>query len=363
MTRKSLEPSYLRVKLTQQHLAKKKWPITVVLMTSLVLLFTLIAPVAAQNFDAKVSFYVLASEDQPINVGDRVTLRLEVRHPADSEVSLPTLETGELWGDFELVDQTEVETSRRGENVAITHKDIIVTLFEPGQYQTPRLLVTHTNADGSIEELAAPVIQLDVDSILVEGDDELRDIKAQAILPVPPIWPYILLFLLVAMPLAGLVAAGGFWAYHRWQQRAQPPGMPVPVPVDTRPPEVIAYAELDRIEGLHLPRTNRYKEHYSLVTNCLRRYVESRYKIPALERTTPEIRHSFRQAAVSSEHSHRFMNIFKDSDLVKFARFQPDPEEAYQLLNKARSVIRMTTPVIPETTDTPSQAEVEEVIA
>lgn len=320
-----------------------------------------IAPAFAQDFDAKVSFFeVTPAEDTVINVGDPITLRLEVRHPANSKVELPNLEADQPWGDFEVISESPVDVSAQGENVAVTRRDYVVTVFETGQFQTPRLDVTHIKANGETETLGSPVVQLDVDSILVEGDTELRDIKPQAILPAPPIWPWVLLSLLVGLPLVGLVTAGGFYFYHRWKQRYQPLDLPAPVPVDIRPPEVIAYAELDRIEALNLPASDRFKEHYSLVTDCLRGYIESRYKLPALERTTDEMRSTFSRGPVSTEQATRFLTIFRDSDLVKFARFKPQPDEAYQLIEKARSVVRQTTPEPAPLT--PSQKKAAEVM-
>ncbi|HMQ50922.1 MAG TPA: hypothetical protein PKD98_02415 [Anaerolineae bacterium] len=317
-----------------------------------------IAPAFAQDFDAKVSFFeVTPAEDAAIHVGDPITLRLEVRHPADSQVELPSLEGLETWGDFEVISETPVDVSLHGENVAVTRRDYVVTVFETGQFQTPRLDVTHTKANGETETLGSPVVQLDVDSILVEGDTELRDIKPQAVLPVPPIWPWVLLSLLIGLPLIGLVTAGGFYFYHRWKQRLQPMDLPAPIPVDTRPAEVIAYAELERIEALNLPASDRFKEHYSLVTDCLRRYIEGRYTLPALERTTDEMRSTFsRSPDVNPEQATRFLTIFKDSDLVKFARFKPQPDEAYQLVERARSLVRQTTPEPVPAAPLPGQA-------
>ncbi|MCB9078347.1 MAG: hypothetical protein H6631_12180 [Anaerolineaceae bacterium] len=347
---KSLKPTLLRLISTLGILA------------ALWILFLTVA--AAQSFDAKVSFfYVPPPDDQAFHVGDRITLRLEVRHPADSYVEMPTLPEGESWGDFEVVSQSEPEVSRRGDNVAITRKDIVVTLFEPGQYQTPRLLVTHLLTDGTSEELAAPVIQLNIDSILVEDDTELRDIKEQAILPVPPIWPWVLLSILVALPIAGLIAAGGFWLYHRLKQRHQLIDMPVPAPIDTRPPEVIAYAELDRIEALNLPAKELYKDHYTLVTDCLRRYIEGRYQIPALERTTDELRLTFMHSASIKDQRRKFIEIFTQSDLVKFARFRPQLEDAYELIQQARKIIQSTTPILEPPDDQIPKETVEEVTA
>jgi hypothetical protein len=40
-----------------------------------------------------------------------------------------------------------------------------------------------------------------------------------------------------------------------------------------------------------------------------------------------------------------FMRLFTEADLVKFARYVPQPEEANSLINKARLIVETTTPV------------------
>ncbi|MBN1995044.1 MAG: hypothetical protein JW953_20280 [Anaerolineae bacterium] len=313
-------------------------------------------PIFAQSPDANVEFYIKSpAPDKPLTVGDQITLRLEITHPRDSRVVLPQLEG--QWQAFVLVDQTAPETVDNGDGTAITGKDIVVTLFSPGEYQTPALVVAHRKPDGSVEELAAPVIPIQVTSVLTE-DTALRDLKAQADLPVPPLWPWILAGLWVAMLLAVLLTAGGMWLYRRWQRRSVPVelGRPIPV-IDLRPPEVIAHEELDRIEALNLPAQQRIKEHYILVANCLRRYIEGRYQIPALEQTTGELRFAFQRVNTPMREVSVFMRLLFESDLVKFARYLPDPDEVNGLINKARVIVDATTPEMKTTASIP-EAEV-----
>ena len=276
----------------------------------------------------------------------------------DSQVILPQLP--EEWEGFDVVDQTASTTVEQSDGTAITTKDIGIALFEPGQYQTPALIVVHRLADGSIEELATPVIPFNIESVLVEGDTELRDLKSQAELPLPPLWPWIVLGLLLSTLLVGTLVGAGLWAYHRRQQRALISELPLPV-IDTRPPEVIAYAELNRIRALDLPAKNQLKEHYSLVTNCLRQYIEGRYQISALEQTTTELRDAFARSLIPTENVRGFVNLFVEGDLVKFARFRPHIGEAYGLINKAQAMVEVTTPQ-PEPADARPEPE-REVVA
>jgi len=308
-------------------------------------LFCLALPAAAQSpQDANAEFFLKAPEDQPLTVGDHVTLRLEVTHPLDSQVELP--QVPEQWGEFEVVRQTEPETVDNNDGTATTGKDIVVTLFEPGQYQTSRLIVTHQKADGSSEDLGTPVIQLTITSVLTD-DTTLRDLKPQADLPLPPLWPWIVAGVLVSILVLGLLAGLILWLYDRRRKRAALELAPVPF-IDTRPPEVIALSELDRIEALNLPAHQQIKQHYSLVDLCLRRYIEGRYQIPALEQTSVELRSAFRRSPARAEDAAEFMDIFAESDLVKFARYVPHADNVKGLVNRARNVVRTTTPQVVE---------------
>lgn len=324
--------------------------------TLFALLLCLVPPAAAQTpADANAEFFLKAPQDQPLTVGDRVTLRLEVTHPADSQVTLP--QVPEQWGPFEVVEQTPPEAVENDNGTTTSGKDIVVTLFEPGEYQTPPLVVTHSMADGSQEELGAPVVQLTITSILTD-DTELRDLKPQAELPLPPIWPWVVATILLSIFVLGLLAGVALWLYDRRRRRASFELAPVPF-VDSRPPEVIALTELDRIEGLNLPARNEIKEHYSLVDICLRRYIEGRYQIPALEQTSAELRTAFRKSGTLAEDAAEFMDIFSESDLVKFARYVPHVDNVNNLVNRARHIVHVTTPQVVTAPEEPAALEAE----
>jgi hypothetical protein len=321
----------------------------------LTLVFFVSSAIAQAPLDANAEFFIKAPKDQPLTVGDRVTLRLEVTHPLDSRVVLP--QVPEQWGQFEVVEQTDPEIIDNNDGTATTGKDIVVRLFEPGQYQTPSLVLTHRQADGGLEELGTPVIQLTITSVLTE-DTELRDLKPPAELPLPPIWPWVVAGLLLGILGLGMLAGLALWLYDRRRKRTGLALAPAPF-MDTRPPEVIALTELDRIEALNLPAHNQIKEHYSLIDICLRRYIEGRYEVPALEQTRDELRLAFRRSAALAEDAAEFMDILVESDLVKFARYVPHVDNVRGLVNRARNIVHVTTPKALETPEAPVGTEPE----
>jgi hypothetical protein len=109
------------------------------------------------------------------------------------------------------------------------------------------------------------------------------------------------------------------------------------------PPEVIALAELERIAGLNLPARGDYKQHYTLVVDALRRYLEARYGIEAMDRTTYELMDDLDRHRV---HVDGLKSLLDEADLVKFAKFAPRAENAVAAINNAREMVIHTTPVV-----------------
>ncbi len=302
------------------------------LIFALTIALLAILPVSAQfSGGVDVSF---KSATDTVTIGDPITLTLRVIAPADETVSIPKLDTE--WGDFEVRSQSAPKITANDDGSQTTEQTIVAALFDVGTFRTPNWDVTLSDMHGNTAKRAVPQVSITVESVLKEGDTDLRDIKPQADLPVPPPW----LWILTALMAIALAYFG--WKYlRRWlenRRRAKPETTPTE-PVDPRPPVEIALAELARIERLDLPGQGRFKEHYSLVSDCLRQYLESEYGFPALEHTTAEIRASLRQTSLEQKCRHQFLSIFEVGDLVKFARYIPGIDEAWHFFTDARQLM------------------------
>ena len=124
-------------------------------------------------------------------------------------------------------------------------------------------------------------------------------------------------------------------------------------PVDNRLPHERAFDELDRIAALRLPEQGQFKEHYTLVSDCVRQYMETTVHVPVMERTTGEIRKSFKQANIPANVTHLFVQFLDESDFIKFSTFTPDVASAQSLLALGHDIVEMTMPR-PETQDSSS---------
>lgn len=299
-------------------------------MLILIAISVVIPSTAMANGEIEANLTIQGAEE--LTVGDPILLTLSITHPADYQVIPVELETA--WGDFHTKSITPTSSVSNPDGTTTTTQVIDGRLFTPGTFSTPATTVSLSDPDGNLVEVVAPPVDVTINSVLTEGDTELRDIKPQAELPYRNLLPWIILgAVLLVFTGVGLV-----W----WRRRRTKLAL---TPVDNRMPHEIAFDELARIEKMDLPRFQRFKEHYTMVSDTVRVYMERTYHIPVLERTTSEIRISFKKAEVPKEISGRFVAFLDDCDLVKFSKFRPDESSAYQILTEARQIIEYTRPV------------------
>jgi hypothetical protein len=98
-------------------------------------------------------------------------------------------------------------------------------------------------------------------------------------------------------------------------------------PVDEKfllPPHVWALKELDKLNQKKLWQSGEVKSYYSELTDIARTYIELRYKIPAMEKTTDELLSSMHKGMLKQSLKKEVNEVLVLSDFVKFAKAQPD---------------------------------------
>lgn len=302
---------------------------TIMIPLLILLALALVGPVAAQSANPVEASLTVAGDER--NVGDPIEVTLSVKHPADYHVIFPELD--QEWGDFVVSSQSPPVTTATDNGLEITSQVIDLRLFSPGTFTTLPLPVSVVNTAGQMSEVVAQPIPIQITSVLVEGDTNLRDIKPQAELPFLNLLPWIVGGLVIL-----LVVAAVTYFIRRGQRRRELAA------IDNRLPHEVALDELDLIEGLALPDAGRFKEHYSLVSDCVRLYMEKRYDIPMLERTTGEIQSGLRQTNIEPSAAGQYLSLLDISDLVKFSKFTPEAASAYAMLSSARQIVQITMP-------------------
>jgi len=270
-------------------------------------------------------------------VGDLITLTLSLSSEPQIAVRLP--EAGSRIAGLRIVDDGE-EGPKMVDNRTVQKKWYKFQPDSVGSYIIPALSVTYSDARGAQQELKSAQLFIEVKSVLQEKNakatGEILDIKPLQEIPWSPGQPLIYGVLMVLLLFAG----GVFLFYYLGKKKNQ-----LPAPPD--PAHIRAFEELEQLSREQLLERGIVREYYFRLSEIFRRYIERRFHIPAVERTTEEIMPDILSLqACGSALKAEMREILRYADLVKFARFCPDRNTSD---NDYRKVVR----VIEETKEAP----------
>lgn len=288
-------------------------------------LIGLLAAAAPLSAQARLSSAV---DTTLVTLGDRIELEVTVEHPSDAVVVWP--DSLDL-APFEVL-RARTDPMRTEGAVATSSATFSLAAFELGELELPSVEVTVMHGDGSEEVLATDRYGIEVASVGVDEDADIREIRGPLAIPVGALW--VLLWALALMLLAGAV-----WAVlRRIRQRSAPGEAHDPGP-PSRPAHEIALEALDALERSDLLETGRVKEYHIRVSDILRRYVEARFGVAALEHTTWEVLDGLAAAGIDARVRDGLRRFLEPCDMVKFAKVRPGIEASRHVLTLGREVV------------------------
>jgi hypothetical protein len=137
---------------------------------------------------------------------------------------------------------------------------------------------------------------------------------------------------------AAAVALVG-WLLSRRRRAAPLISLEPDGPTPDAGPYASALERLSQIELARWPARGEVERHYEAVADVIRQYLEQAYGIPALERTTSELRWALPPVLAEAGLGDRCASVLGEADLVKFARRRPDEMDAAALLVAARDLL------------------------
>ena len=194
---------------------------------------------------------------------------------------------------------------------------LLLTSFDSGYNKLP--LMVALTPQGDTIYLDSPF--LDVTNTPVDtANFVMHPVKGQMKYPVT---------LEEVLPWAALAIALAVLGYliYRYIKRRKEQGGLFGKPEPQDPPHIVALRELDRIRGEQLWQNGKEKLFYTGVTDALREYIEARFGVGAMEKTTSEIMADLSDKKIEPRHYKELEELFKTADLVKFAKYIPGNEE------------------------------------
>jgi hypothetical protein len=268
---------------------------------------------------------------QTITVGDPITYTLTITGDASDQIQVPAL--GTALERFAIRDYHEEGPTKNEQGQQVYRATYVITLYETGDFEIPSMEVKWTPAGGKEQTITTEPLRIQVKSVYTSDAADLRGAKPPALIDKDPRQA----IRLGAFGGGGMVLLVGLLWLRRWLRQR---GRPVEVVTEPpRPAHEVALEALDRLAESDLFREGRGREFHFELSDILRRYLESRFGVAAMERPTGLLIPELQAAQVSPEHVTRTEDFLVACDLAKFAKYQPSPAETAANLDTARRIV------------------------
>lgn len=102
---------------------------------------------------------------------------------------------------------------------------------------------------------------------------------------------------------------------------------------------------IEALEQAKLWEKDRLKEHFVELSMILRMYLTSRYEISLMEKTTYETKLLLTQKGLNEDTVDVIARILSESDMVKFAKSEPDTISILRVSTLAKQIVAETSPL------------------
>lgn len=283
----------------------------------LLLIFVLPSPAKGQEVSVTAAF-----DTSRIYIGDQINFSVFIDQPADLRLSLPFFKDT-LSRNIEILSGPVTDTSSiSGKKIRITEK-YLITSFDSGFYRVDPVFAEASDKNGP-KRFYSDYSVLEVARVRLTPPDtsaKIFDIAPpyRAPLTLGEILPWILLALLAALIV---------WAIIKLVRKFKKTKKEVIVPVNVEPAHIIAYRELEKLQGEMLWQKGEAKKYYTRLTEIIRQYLENRFQVYSLELTTSETLEALVKTGFKKNESYnKLKSVLTGADLVKFAKYKPEPIE------------------------------------
>jgi hypothetical protein len=265
-----------------------------------------------------------------ILIGDQIHFTIIVEQPADQKVIFPLLKDT-LTGKIQIISALPFDTIKASpENIRITSK-YLITCFDSGNYIIPSLPFVMPN-DKQTDTLHTLPLSLFVHGIKVEKG-KFYDIKG--LMTIPITLKEIIMFILIALAIYFIIC---LIIYIILRRKDKKPLFKIEKPLE--PAHIIAFRELEVLKAEKLWQKGMIKQYYTKLTDIVRKYLEHRFNILAMESTSDEIFDSIKDIKIIESQAQGYLeNLLRLADFVKFAKAQPLPDENENSWNNAYNFV------------------------
>ncbi|OGS45097.1 MAG: hypothetical protein A2539_05870 [Elusimicrobia bacterium RIFOXYD2_FULL_34_15] len=274
-------------------------------------------------------------DNSKITIGDKVNYKVIIDYDSNIQVELPDIAAS--LSAFEIKDYKILKPKKKRGRI-ILENNYLITTFTTGEYVISSTTVKYFENDESKEAITAE-LKIYVESIKASDadKDDIRDIKFPLHIP----HSILFYFLLFSLPLLMVIF---FLGYHYYKNREIKGFFTKQEPSKTA--DEIALEQLEKLKNMNLIEEGKIKEYYIILSEIIRRYMEGRYKIEVLDRTTGELYWEMKNAKIDKKVVSQVKEFLEDCDLVKFAKYVPSSEIIEKDFDTAKNIIETTKEIL-----------------
>ncbi|MFC2098435.1 hypothetical protein ACFLSP_01685 [Bacteroidota bacterium] len=298
----------------------------------IIFLSTLVQGIHAQYIEVKTEL-----DTNQIRIGEPLNLDIWLHQPAGISVEFPVIEDT-IVKNLEIINSWPADTILLEGDLEIL-KRYRLTSFDSGLYVVPPMKFFFSS-DVWTDSIESNPLYLYVHTVQV--DSTIYDVKSPIHMPVGflEVFPFILGGIIV------LIAVGFLLWYLRRRKKNKPLFGP---PKPKEPAHIIAFRELRELKDEKLWQNMEFKKYYTRLTEIIRRYMERRYGIQAMELTSHEILEEWTRSGEDKEDlSQKLKLLLNLADLVKFAKQKPVASENEENMERAYEFVELTKWEAPE---------------
>lgn len=270
----------------------------------------------AQDVNVSASF-----DSTNIYIGDQINFTITLLQPKDIELNLQTY-TDTLCHNIEILSGPSIDSINIEENLLKTTHKYLITSFDSGFYEVPPVYAEYKTGTG-VKRFYSDYSPLSVMRVNITPPDsaEIFDIMEPFGAPISlgEILPWLILTALAAAIIWVLIRL-----LKKYRKKEEESG----VLINPDPAHVIAFRDLEKLRDEQLWQKGEVKLYYSRLTEILRQYLENRFRVFSLELTTSETLDILLKSGFKKNQQYENLkSILSGADLVKFAKYKPDPVE------------------------------------
>jgi len=255
-----------------------------------------------------------------ILIGDQINLTIMVEQPREATVVLPQYKDS-IAGKIEILTTSRIDSFFLPNGRVRVTQQYLVTSFDSGVYAVDPVKFAYSIA-GHTDTIISMPLSLAVNTIPVKDPKKIADIKS--VIDIPLTFKEVLPYISIGIGAIILIVIVAY-VYMRLKHNKPILGI---LEKPAEPAHIIAFRELEILKNEKLWQQGQIKLYYSRVSDIIRAYIENRFKAPALESTTDEILALLKSIPqVDAKIMTEIKTMLGLSDLVKFAKAEPMPDE------------------------------------